>query len=75
MKKLLVPSALAVTLFSCGSPGQSDGGHDAGPNDAGNDAGTDGGSDGGCDCMNMCPPEACAAFPDGDGGILCECAI
>ena len=62
MRKLLVvPKALAVTLFACGSPhpmndggidaghdGGSDAGHDGGM-DAGTDAGFDGGVDGGDD--------------------------
>jgi len=87
MKKLLlVPKALAVTLFACGShgltDGGTDGGHDAGTKDSGtDDSGTmdagndDGGADAGCDCKGMCPVEDCFPFSDGDGGTLCECAI
>ncbi len=63
MRKLLVlPKALAVTLFACGSPhplndggtdagrdGGQDGGTMDGGEDAGFDAGTDAGFDGGSD--------------------------
>lgn len=92
MRKLLVvPKALAVTLFACGSPhamdagtdAGTDGGHDGGVTDAGLDAGidagfdggTDGGADAGCDCMGMCPQVDCFPFQDQDGGMSCQCAI
>ncbi|MFT3841482.1 MAG: hypothetical protein QM723_31125 [Myxococcaceae bacterium] len=84
MRKLLVvPKALAVTLFACGSPHSIDAGTDAGTDggtmdagsDAGFDGGTDGGADAGCDCMGMCPQVDCFPFQDQDGGMICECAI
>lgn len=73
MRKLLVvPKALAVTLFACGSPHPAndggtdagvDGGHDGGTIDGGSDAGTDGGTDAGTD----------AGFDDGGADAGCDC--
>jgi hypothetical protein len=82
MRKLLViPKALAVTLFACGSPQpMNDGGIDGGTRDGGTDAGTDagfddGGADAGCDCRGACPQVDCAAFQELDGGMVCECSV
>ncbi len=75
MNKLLVPTALAVTLLGCGSTSREDGGTDGGHDGGANDAGDDGGTDGGCDCAGMCPQVDCFPFQDADGGTVCQCAI
>ena len=75
MRRLLLPSTLAFTALACGNPpAPSDGGTDAGT-DAGLDAGSDAGADAGCDCGGMCTPDLCSPFDDGDGGVICECAV